>query len=114
MIILLFAIFIGAVLELLGVSLFMPLTTIVTDPGKIETNFFLRSFRDIFSLNDATSMFTGLAFAIILIYVAKNTYLSLMYYFLYGFIYHNQLKVESRLVDCYMKKPYIYHLDHNT
>ncbi|MCR5410318.1 MAG: ABC transporter ATP-binding protein, partial [Lachnospiraceae bacterium] len=42
MIILLFAIFIGAVLELLGVSLFMPLTTIVTDPGKIETNFFLR------------------------------------------------------------------------
>ena len=114
MIILLFAIFIGAVLELLGVSLFMPLTTIVTDPGKIETNFFLRSFRDIFSLNDATSMFTGLAFAIILIYVAKNTYLSLMYYFLYGFIYHNQLKVESRLVDSYMKKPYIYHLDHNT
>ena len=59
-------------------------------------------------------MFIGLAVLIILIYVIKNIYLSIMYYFLYCFIYRNQLKVESRLVDCYMKKPYVYHLDHNT
>ncbi|MCR5774620.1 MAG: ABC transporter ATP-binding protein/permease, partial [Lachnospiraceae bacterium] len=114
MIVLLVAIFIGAVMELLGVSLFMPLTTIVTSPEKTESNFFLRSFRDIFSLYEPQQMFVGLAAAIIVIYIVKNLYLSLMYYFLYGFIYHNQLKVEARLVDCYMKKPYIYHLDHNT
>ena len=114
MLILLVAIFIGAVFELLGVSLFMPLTTVVTDPGKIESNIFLKSFRDIFGLYDIQDMFVGLAAAIIVIYIVKNVYLSIMYYSLYGFIYHNQLKVEARLVDCYMKKPYVYHLDHNT
>ena len=114
MFVLLIAIFIGAIFELLGVSLFMPLTTVVTTPEKIETNFFLKSFRDVFGLYDTQSMFVGLAAAIIIIYIVKNVYLSAMYYFLYGFIYHNQLKVESRLVDCYMKKPYVYHLDHNT
>ena len=114
MIILLIAIFIGALMELLGVSLFMPLTTVVTEPEKIESNVFLRSFRDFFALYDRKQMFIGLAVTIIVIYIVKNIYLSVMYYFLYGFIYHNQLKVESRLVDCYMKKPYVYHLDHNT
>ena len=114
MILLLFAIFIGAVMELLGVSLFMPLTTVVTDPEKTESNIFLRCFRDLFGLQDKQQMFIGLAAAIILIYILKNIYLSLMYYCLYGFIYHNQLKVESRLIECYLKKPYIYHLDHNT
>ncbi|MBO5552093.1 MAG: ABC transporter ATP-binding protein [Lachnospiraceae bacterium] len=114
MVVLLIAIFIGAVFELLGVSLFMPLTTVVTTPEKTESNIFLKSFRDVFGLYDTKDMFVGLALAIIIIYIVKNVYLSAMYYFLYGFIYHNQLKVESRLVDCYMKKPYVYHLDHNT
>ncbi len=114
MIILLLAIFVGAGMELLGVSLFMPLTTVVTTPSEIDKNIFLKTFRDVFGLYDNRQMFIGLAAAIIVIYVIKNLYLSLMYYYLYSFIYHNQLKVESRLVDCYMKKPYIYHLDHNT
>ena len=114
MIVLLAAIFIGAVFELLGVSLFTPLLRIISEPDKIDTNFFLASFRSVFGLYDLQAMFIGLAVLIILIYVIKNIYLSIMYYFLYCFIYRNQLKVESRLVDCYMKKPYVYHLDHNT
>ena len=114
MVALLFAIFVGAAFELLGVSLFMPLIQIISDPGSTEKNVLLRTFRDTFSLFDLQSMFVGLAIVIILIYVIKNIYLSVLYYFLYRFIYRNQLKVESRLVDCYMKKPYTYHLDHNT
>ncbi|MBO6146879.1 MAG: ABC transporter ATP-binding protein [Lachnospiraceae bacterium] len=114
MLVLLIAIFIGAVFELIGVSLFMPLLSIISEPEKTEANVFLRAFRDIFGLHDDKSMFIGLAVVIIIIYVVKNIYMSVMYYFLYCFIYHNQLKVEARLVDCYMKKPYVYHLDHNT
>lgn len=114
MILLLIAIFIGAVFELLGVSLFSPLLSIISEPGKIDTNIFLSSFRDLMGLHDVQSLFVGVSIAIILIYIVKNIYLCIMYYYLYSFIYHNQLKVESRLVDCYMRKPYVYHLDHNT
>ena len=114
MLFLLFAIFIGAVFELLGVSLFMPLLQIISEPGKISSNVLLRGIMDILGLYDTKQMFVGFAIIIILIYIIKNVYLSVMYYFLYSFIYDNQLKVETRLIDCYMKKPYTYHLDHNT
>ena len=114
MLFLLFAIFIGAVFELLGVSLFMPLLQIISEPGKISSNVLLRGIMDILGLYDTKQMFVGFAIIIIIIYIIKNVYLSVMYYFLYSFIYDNQLKVETRLIDCYMKKPYTYHLDHNT
>ena len=114
MILLLAAIFIGAVFELLGVSLFSPLLSIISEPEKIDKNIFLSTFRDISGLHDTQELFIGVSLAIIVIYIVKNVYLCIMYYYLYGFIYHNQLKVESRLVDCYMRKPYVYHLDHNT
>lgn len=114
MIVLLAAIFTGAVFELLGVSLFSPLLSIISEPEKIDTNILLSTFRDLTGLYNTKDLFTGLSIVIIIIYIVKNLYLCVMYYHLYGFIYHNQLKVESRLVDCYMKKPYIYHLDHNT
>lgn len=114
MLFLLFAIFIGAVFELLGVSLFMPLLQIISEPGKISSNVLLSGIMDILGLYDTKQMFVGFAIIIILIYIIKNVYLSVMYYFLYSFIYDNQLKVETRLIDCYMKKPYTYHLDHNT
>ena len=114
MLFLLLAIFIGAVFELLGVSLFMPLLQIISEPGKISSNVLLSGIMDILGLYDTKEMFVGFAVIIILIYIIKNVYLSVMYYFLYSFIYDNQLKVETRLIDCYMKKPYTYHLDHNT
>ena len=69
MIVLLAAIFIGAVFELLGVSLFTPLLRIISEPDKIDTNFFLASFRSVFGLYDLQAMFIGLAVLIILIYV---------------------------------------------
>ena len=114
MVILLVAIFIGAVLELVGVSLFKPLLSIISEPEKADGNVFLSIFKDGLGLHDVKSLFIVLAAVIMIIYVVKNIYMSAMYYYLYCFIYRNQLKVEARLVDCYMKKPYVYHLDHNT
>ena len=114
MAVLLVMIFAGALFELLGVSLFSPLLSIISEPQKIDENRFLSAFKSMLRLEDTQSMFIALAAVIIVIYIVKNVYLSVMYYYLYGFIYHNQLKVESRLIDCYMKKPYLYHLDHNS
>ena len=114
MVLLLILIFLGALFELLGVSLFSPLLSIISEPDKIESNKILSIFSRNLGLNDTRDMFITVSVAIIIIYVIKNIYLSAMYYYLYSFIYHNQLKVESRLVDCYMRKPYIYHLDHNS
>ena len=48
------------------------------------------------------------------VYLFKNIYLTVMGYVKYTFIYNNQLKLSGRLIDCYLKKPYTYHLDKNS
>lgn len=32
----------------------------------------------------------------------------------YTFVFNNQLRLSGRLIDCYLKKPYTYHLDNNS
>ena len=114
MVLLLCAIFIGALFELLGVSLIMPLIQVISTPEMIEENRYLSFVYRTFGMTDSSSFFVFLASVIIAVYVFKNAYLIVMYHFQYSFIYNNQLKVAGRLVDCYLKKPYTYHLNNNT
>ncbi len=114
MVVLLIAIFIGAVFELAGVSLILPLIQLISTPEVVEEPGIVGRVYDILGMKDVTEFFVLLVGIIILIYIIKNVYLSIMYYCQYRFIYFNQLRCAGRLVDCYLKKPYTYHLDHNT
>ncbi|SFK77463.1 ABC-type multidrug transport system, ATPase and permease component [Lachnospiraceae bacterium KH1T2] len=114
MIQLMFAIFIGAMLELVGVSLIMPLINLISKPEVVDEPGIIHDVYTMCAMHSVTDFFVFLVFVIIAIYFFKNLYLTFMYYFQYSFIYKNQLKCASRLVDCYLKKPYTYHLDHNT
>ncbi len=114
MVLLLICIFFGALLELLGVSLIMPLIQLISTPDVVNDGGVVSFVYNSLNLNSVSDLFVILVFVIILIYVFKNLYLSAMYYFQYNFIYRNQLKVAGRLIDCYLKKPYTWHLDHNS
>ncbi len=111
---LLIAIFIGACLELVGVSLIMPLIRLISTPEVIEKPGILSTVYNTMNMHDITDFFVFLVVVIIILYFVKNLFLSAMYYFQYSYIYKNQLKVAGRLIDCYLKKEYTYHLDHNT
>ncbi|MCR4907840.1 MAG: ABC transporter ATP-binding protein/permease [Lachnospiraceae bacterium] len=113
-VLLLFAIFLGAVLELLGVSLIMPLVQIISDPAAGSENPVIKQIYSVFGLHNSKDLFLFLASVIILIYFLKNIYLMVMYYAQYRYIYNNQLSIAGRLIDCYLKKPYTYHLDNNS
>ena len=107
-------IFIGAALERFGVSLIMPLIQLISTPQVVNEPGIVSAVYNALSMKSVTDFFRFLVIVIIVIYFLKNLYLSVMYYFQYSFIYRNQLKVAGRLIDCYLKKPYTYHLDHNT
>lgn len=108
------ALFIGALLELVGVSLIAELVTLISTPEKIHENKIL-SFAYDFTRSDSTrQFFFYLVIALIVIYILKNAYLMMVSYIQYTFIYNNQLRLSARLIDCYLKKPYTYHLDKNS
>ena len=106
--------FIGALFELAGVSLITQLVSIVTDPGKIHSNALLKGVYDAFDMKDDRQFFLTLVTGLIIVYLVKNAYLLWINYVQYTFIYNNQLRLSGRLIDCYLKKPYTYHLDKNS
>ena len=108
------AIFIGAVFELGGVSLIFPLIQLISTPEVVKEPGIVKTVYDVLGMKSVTDFFIFLVIIIICVYLIKNIYLTLMYYFQYRYIYRNQLKCAGRLIDCYLKKPYTYHLDHNT
>ena len=98
----------------MGVSLITELVSIVTAPDKIHTNAILASIYSFFNMQDDRTFFLYLVIGLILIYLLKNAFLLWINYVQYTFIYNNQLRLSSRLIDCYLKKPYTYHLDNNS
>lgn len=109
-----FGLFIGALFELVGISFITELVTLITDPSKIHSTGILQYFYDILGLTSDREFFLWLVIGLILVYIIKNAYLLWINYVQYTFVFNNQLRLSGRLIDCYMKKPYTYHLDKNS
>ncbi|MDO4188675.1 MAG: ABC transporter ATP-binding protein [Lachnospiraceae bacterium] len=106
--------FIGALMELVGVSLITQLVSLISNPEKIHSNQIMKYFYDLFHMDSDRQFFLFVVIALIFVYLVKNVYLLWINYIQYTFIFNNQLRLSGRLIDCYLKKPYTYHLDKNS
>ena len=105
---------IGGLFELVGVSLITGLVSLIGSPDKIHSNTIMQAIYDTFRMTSDRQFFLLVVVGLIIIYLVKNVFLLWIYYVLYAFIYNNQLRLSGKLVDCYLKKPYTYHLDVNS
>ncbi len=105
---------IGSVLELLGVSVFSPLITVITTPSVIESNKLLNAVYCFMGFRDSKSFLAFLILAIIVIYIVKNLYLIWEKNIVYRFIYNVQRRISVKLLRSYMSQPYSFFLTHNT
>ena len=106
--------FIGALLELAGVSLIAQLVGLIENPSGIRQSGWMSRLYDMTKASSDRQFFLYVCLVMIGVYLFKNIYLTVMGYVKYTFIYNNQLKLSGRLIDCYLKKPYTYHLDKNS
>ena len=106
--------FIGALMELAGVSLIAQLVELIGDPDTIHKNVLMQKLFDVTGAASDRQFFLYVVLVLIGVYLFKNIYLTVMGYVKFTFIYNNQLKLSGRLIDCYLKKPYTYHLDKNS
>lgn len=114
LILMLFVIGIGTVLELLGVTMIMPFIEVVMDPGAIQRKSYLRFLYEMFGLSSDVEFMVFLAISLIVIYIVKNVYLCLMYNLQYHFTFSNQRKIAYKMLKCYMEQPYVFHRSHNS
>lgn len=110
---LLVVIFIGAFIELLGVSLILPLINVVMDPETIENTWYLRYVNDLFAFKEVKEMILFLALLLIAVYILKNIYLTFMYSLQYRFIFNNQRYLAVKMMDAYMHQNYLFHISKN-
>ena len=114
LLLLLVVIGIGTMLELLGVTAIMPFIEVVMNPESIQRKWYLNILYSMFDFQSDVSFMLFLAAALIAIYMVKNLYLCIMYNLQYQFTFSNQRKLAYRMLDCYMRQPYSFHLSHNS
>lgn len=114
LLLLLLAIGVGTFLELAGVTAIMPFINVVMNPDSIQKTWYLKWVYDKFNFKNVNDFIILLSAILIIIYIAKNLYLCLMYNMQYHFTYNNQRIIACRMLNCYMKQPYSFHRVHTS
>lgn len=105
-------IFIGGLLETLGVSIILPLVSAVVSPDTIMNNSYVKQVFEMLGMGTPDStLFVKLMLAMtIAIFIIKNAYLLLLYYIQSRFVSRTEAYTSIRLLNEYLNRPYEYYL----
>lgn len=104
---------IGAILEMLGVSLVLPLMTAVMDKDFMDQRY-MQIICGLFHIKTYNEVMLLILGALILIYIVKNAFLFMEYYLQYRFVCNNRFLVQRQLLQVYMYRPYEFYLHATT
>lgn len=110
----LFIIIIGAIWELIGISIIYPLIDLAmlndwNAKGKIYSQIAV-----LFRIETREQFLMLMAIAIIVIYVLKSAFMIYMFWQQYRYAYNNEQRIAGRLLSSYMKQPYSFFVNHNS
>ncbi len=105
---------IGGVLESLGITMIVPVMTIVVDPDAVSENSLLSGLYDLFGCTSTTQLAAIIMVALILVFIVKNIFLYFMNVVQLRFVYTNQFATSRRMMINFMQRPYEYYLNADT
>lgn len=107
-------ILIGAVFEMLGVSVILPFIQALLSPEELLKYPYIVTVINIFKITNTSSLIILIGIGIIILYLIKNLYLFFATYMQVWFrsAIYNELSI--RLLNSFMKRPYTYFLDANS
>jgi len=104
---------VGSLLELLGISVILPLIYAILDINTLSSNDKFDFIRNLFRLDSDMSVIVFCITAVILIYVVKNTMLVFINYRKQHFSCSFKEEVSTNMLDAFMHQPYSYYLKAN-
>ena len=104
-------IFIGAMLEMLGVGLIIPVVEGVMEADRLLEKSYIRFLGRFLPFTEPGQWLLFLIAAIIAVFFAKNAYLLLQTYVQSKFVNHNQSETISYMLEEYLNRPYEYYLN---
>lgn len=102
---------IGAFLEVIGVSLMLPLITAIMEPNIIRTNKYIAYVCKILDLHSHRTFVIVCIIAVIFVFIFKDLFLIMQYYIQARFIYNNQFATQQRMLNGFLNRPYEFFLN---
>ncbi|MBR4982478.1 MAG: ABC transporter ATP-binding protein [Lachnospiraceae bacterium] len=114
MVVIVFLMLIGGVLESLSISVVIPVVSVLLDPKAVETNELLATIYNGLHLQNVTQFTVVMLVALIGAFILKNLFLFLQNVVQLRFVYTNQFATSRRMMINFMKRPYEYYLNADT
>lgn len=114
MILIIFFMLIGGVLESLSISAVIPVVTVLLDPQAVETNPLLSALYHGLGMKSIKTFTTVMMLALIGAFILKNLFLFFQNVIQLKFVYTNQFATSRRMMINFMKRPYEYYLNADT
>ena len=104
-------ILIGGLLETLGVSMVVPLVTVILDVEGMQSNQYVQMICNTLHITNMNDFIVLLVIAVILMFVIKNGYLIFLTYVQNRFVNNSQYKAGSYMLEEYLNRPYEFYLN---
>lgn len=104
----------GGVLESLGISMLVPIVTVVMDPVAVEESEILSTVYDMLGMESSVEFAMFLLLSFVGMTVLKNIYLFYQQKAQLKFVYTNQFATSRRMMINFMQRPYEYYLNADT
>lgn len=105
--------FIGAGLEMLGVSIILPLVQIIIDPEKMWDNVYIQLLSERLNISSNEGLIFLICGLVILIYLIKNVYLIFLSYVRVKYSCKIQRELSIKMMKYYISRGYIYFTQKN-
>ena len=97
---------IGAFLEVIGVSLMLPLINAIMQPDITKTNKYIAYVCNILDLHSHRTFVIVCIIAVILVFIFKDLFLIVQYYIQTRFVYNNQFATQQMMLSGFFNRPY--------
>ena len=114
MVLLVFLMLIGGVLETLGVSMVYPVMNVVMEENAVEKHWYLQTICNVFRIDNTRDLTVFVMVALVFVFAVKNAFLFLQQKIQLKFVYTNQFATSRRMMINFMQRPYEYYLNADT
>lgn len=114
---LLLMIFLMALLDMIGVASILPFMAVVTNPGLIETNIFLKNlfnYLNIFGVENNQHFIFTLGIMVFILLIVSLVFKAFTTYVQTRFVMMREYTISKRLVEGYLQQPYSWFLDRHS
>ncbi|MBP5310687.1 MAG: ABC transporter ATP-binding protein, partial [Lachnospiraceae bacterium] len=114
MVLIVFLMLIGGVLESLSISAIVPVMTVLLDPNAVTENKYLAAVYNGLHMSSPTQFALVMMVVLVMAFVLKNLFLFIQNVIQLKFVYTNQFATSRRMMINFMKRPYEYYLGAET